>query len=200
MSSDKNTTRKRILEATWKLMEERHGRGVSMGDIAEAAGISRQAVYLHFGSRTDLMIATTQYVDEVNGLEDILKTLHDAANGIELLNISIDIWVNYIPKIFGMAKALLATRETDADAAAAWKDRMDVLYGICQKIIKTLDREGTLAPQWSQKEAADLLWTIVSVYNWEQLTNECGWTTSRVREKMKVLLHRAFVVPGAEKK
>ena len=33
-------------------MEKRRGQGVLMKDIAEAAGVSRQALYLHFGSRT----------------------------------------------------------------------------------------------------------------------------------------------------
>lgn len=36
-------------------MEDRRGQGVRMGDIAKAAGISRQAIYLHFDTRTALM-------------------------------------------------------------------------------------------------------------------------------------------------
>ena len=32
-------------------MEERNGQGVRMSDVAGAAGVSRQAVYHHFGSR-----------------------------------------------------------------------------------------------------------------------------------------------------
>jgi AcrR family transcriptional regulator len=54
----------------WRLMEERRGRGVRMRDIAEAAGVSRQAVYDHFGTRAKLLVATTHYVDEVRGLEE----------------------------------------------------------------------------------------------------------------------------------
>ena len=62
-------------------MEQRHGLGVSMGDIAKAAGISRQAVYLHFASRTELMIATTNYVDEVKGLNERLNRFKAATTG-----------------------------------------------------------------------------------------------------------------------
>jgi AcrR family transcriptional regulator len=39
-------------------MEERRGQGVCMRDIADAAGLSRQAVYDYFGSRTKLLVAT----------------------------------------------------------------------------------------------------------------------------------------------
>jgi AcrR family transcriptional regulator len=59
MSSSGLETRTRILEATRRLMEERRGQGVRMRDIAEEVGISRQAVYDHFGSRAKLLVATT---------------------------------------------------------------------------------------------------------------------------------------------
>ena len=48
------TTRDRILTAARKLLEER-GFDVGMGEIFRRAGISRQAVYLHFTSKTDLL-------------------------------------------------------------------------------------------------------------------------------------------------
>ncbi|MCA9734998.1 helix-turn-helix transcriptional regulator, partial [candidate division KSB1 bacterium] len=73
MSSKNKDTRTRILEVTWHLMEQQRGQGVRLADVAAAAGVSRQAVYLHFGSRTELMIATTAYVDEVKGLNDRLQ-------------------------------------------------------------------------------------------------------------------------------
>ena len=58
MSSENLETREKIMRATWKLLEESGGSGVRMSDIAKAAGISRQAVLHHFGSRDGLMRAT----------------------------------------------------------------------------------------------------------------------------------------------
>ncbi|MBL4878008.1 MAG: helix-turn-helix transcriptional regulator, partial [Hyphomonas sp.] len=55
MSSENLETREKIMRATWKLLEESGGSGVRMSDIAKAAGISRQAVYLHFPTRADLL-------------------------------------------------------------------------------------------------------------------------------------------------
>ena len=60
MSSHAPDTRTKILQATRQLMEERRGLGVRMSDIAKAAGVSRQAVYLHFDSRIELLSATTK--------------------------------------------------------------------------------------------------------------------------------------------
>jgi AcrR family transcriptional regulator len=164
-----------------------------MTDIAKAAGISRQAVYLHFGSRTELMIATTNYVDEVKGLNERLKHFQTATTGVELLEACVDVWGNYIPEIYGLAKALIGPRETDEATAAAWNGCMSGLREVCQEIIEALARDGILAPDWSRREAIEMFWTIISVHNWEQLTIECGWTNDQYIDWMKTLLKRTFV-------
>ncbi len=64
MSSESNETRRRILETTVRMLEKHGGRGVRMADIARQTGISRQAVYLHFASRAELLDAATTYLDE----------------------------------------------------------------------------------------------------------------------------------------
>ncbi len=193
MSSKETDTRKRILKATWQLMEQRLGKTISMSDVAKAVGISRQAVYLHFDSRTKLMIATSNYVDEIKNLDERLNKFKVASTGIEQLEACVEVWGGYIPEIYGLAKALLATRDTDEAAAAAWNNNMHCLRDICRETIETLKREGILTSEWSQEEAIEMFWTMISIYNWEQLTIECGWSTTQYIERMKVLLKRTFV-------
>lgn len=193
-------TRTRILEATWRLMEKGRGQGVRMGDIAKAAGVSRQAVYLHFESRTELIIATVDYVDEIKGLDERLALFRGAASGVALLEASIEVWGNHIPQIYGIAKALFSTRETDEASAAAWDSRMSGLRRYCTEVIEALDREGMLAPEWSRDQAIELYWTIISIHNWEQLTIECGWTTAEYIERITTVLKRTFVASAGGKK
>ena len=111
MSSLTIETRTRILEASVRLLEEHRGRSVRMADIAKAAGISRQAVYLHFASRAELLEATTLYLDEILGLEQRLARSRAADSGTERLDAYIEFWGNYIPEIYGVAKALLVAQE-----------------------------------------------------------------------------------------
>jgi AcrR family transcriptional regulator len=174
-------------------MEERGGQGVRMRDIAKAAGISRQAVYDHFGSRAKLLVATTHYVDEVRGLKERRRRFEEATSGVEHLEAYVEFWGNYIPEVYGMARALLAVRETDEAAAAAWDDRMGAVRESCRITIEVLHRDGMLAPEWSCDEAVDLMWTMLSIRNWEQLTVECGWSTSQYVDRMQKLLKRALV-------
>jgi AcrR family transcriptional regulator len=193
MSSGDPKTRTRILEATWRLMVERNGQGIRMRDVADAAGVSRQAVYDHFGSRAELMVATARYGDEVRGLEGRLVRYRAAERGMDRLGAFIEFWGNYIPEIYGIARAMLAARETDEAVAAAWEDRMAVVQEACRDIVGRLRRDGMLAPGWSEEEAGDLLWAMLSIGNWENLTLERGWSVDQYVEKMQALAKRAFV-------
>jgi AcrR family transcriptional regulator len=177
-------------------MEERNGQGVRMRDVAGAAGVSRQAVYDHFGSRADLMVATVRYGDEVLGLDERLGRYRALGSGVERLGAFIEFWGNYVPEIHGIARALMAARETDEAVAAAWDDRMGVVYEACRDIVERLHRDGTLAPGWSLDEAADLLWTMLSIHNWESLVPERGWPVEQYVARMQELAGRAFVRDG----
>jgi len=174
-------------------MEERSGQGVRMRDVAEAAGVSRQAVYDHFGSRAELMVATVRHGDEVLGLGGRLRRYRAATGGAERLGAFVEFWGNYVPEIHGIARALLAARETDEAVAAAWDDRMGVVYEACRDIVERLHRDGTLAPGWSLEEAADVLWTMLSIRSWESLVLERGWPVSRYVGRMQELTRHAFV-------
>lgn len=194
MSSDKSDTRTRILEMTVQILEEQGGRGVRMGDIAKAAGISRQAVYLHFTSRAELLVAATRHLDEVLDVNQRLAPSRAASNGIERLALYIEAWGSYIPEIYGVAKALLLVKDTDDAAAAAWNDRMQAMRNGCRAAIEALHTDGSLTPEWTPEKATDTLWTMLLVPNWENLTLECGWSTQQYVHWMKTLAKRTFVV------
>lgn len=170
-----------------------------MSDIAAAADVSRQAVYDHFGSRTDLLVATTRYMDQVLGLDERLRRWQAATSGVEILEAYVDFWGNYIPEIYSVAKALLAVQETDAAAAAAWNDSMTCVREGCCYTIEALQRDGLLAPPWNGDEAIDLFWTMLSIRNWEQLTIEHGWSTNQYIHHMQTLVKRTFVQAPEER-
>ena len=174
-------------------MVERVGRDVRMGDVAKGAGVSRQAVYDHFGSRAELMVATVRYGDGVLGLNGRLRRYRAAGSGVERLEAYVEFWGRYMPEIYGIARALLSEREGDEAVAAAWDDRMRAVYDACRDIIERLRRDGTLVSGWSTDEAADLLWTMLSIRNWESLTRERGWSVDHYVDRMQDLTKRVFV-------
>jgi AcrR family transcriptional regulator len=164
-----------------------------MGDIAKESGISRQAVYLHFASRTQLLVAATRYLDEKLDVDSRLAPSRAATSGVERLALYIECWGNYIPDIYGVAKALLLAQDTDEAAAAAWKDRMEAMRDGCRAAIEALHSDGTLAADWAPKKATDALWTMLLVPNWEALIIDCGWSTKQYVHWMKTVAERTFV-------
>ncbi|MCP5151856.1 MAG: TetR/AcrR family transcriptional regulator [Ectothiorhodospiraceae bacterium] len=193
MSSNSAPTRTRILEATVRMLEAHGGRGVRMGDIARAAGVSRQAVYLHFATRTELLVAATRHLDAQLDLDGRLARSRAAGSGVERLHRYIEFWGDYVPRIHAVARALLAARDTDEAAAAAWGDRMAALRDGCRAAVEALRDDGALAAGWSADSATDVLWTLLLVPSWEHLTRDCGWTGAEYVARMKTLASRALV-------
>ncbi len=187
MSSDQIDTRTRILEATWQLLEDSQGTGVRMSDIAKRAEVSRQAVYLHFGSRSELLIATTRYLDEVKDIDRRLAPSRNAKNGLQRLEMFILAWGNYIPEIYGVARALMAAQEADDAAAAAWSDRLAAIRDGCSAAVNALRRDGQLSTALPIKQSVDVLWTLLSVRNWEHLTVDCGWTNKQYVDRITAI-------------
>ena len=179
-------------------MEEQPGHGVRMSDIAKAAGISRQAVYLHFPARADLLIATTRYVDEVLDVDARLEPVRNAATGVEKLTLFIALWGEHVQQIYGVARALLAMRETDEAAAAAWDERMDAVRDGCRAAIEALHRDEALMEGWTVETATDLLWAMLSVRTWEQLTMERGWSQEDYVRRLQRQAQLTFVKPGEQ--
>lgn len=183
-SADLPPTRKKILDATWALLEENPTRIVPMSEIAKAAGISRQALYLHFPTRAELLIAVTRYTGDRLNVEERLAPSRAATTGQERLKAYIDFWAGFVPKMYGVMKALLVMRDTDEAAHAAWEDRMIAFREGCEAAVKALKADGDLRAGLTVPMATDLLWTWLSVRNWEHLTIDCGWSHERYRKVM----------------
>jgi len=87
-------------------------------------------------------------------------------------------------------------KDTDEEAAKAWDNRMQALRQGCKAAIDALERDRMLSPDHAPDQATDILWTMLSVRNWEQLTMECGWSQARYIATLKALARRIFVADG----
>ncbi len=184
MSSNRINTKSRILEVTWRLLESGN-KAIRMADIAKAAGVSRQALYLHFPSRAELLVATTRHIDKVKNVDARLARSRSASSGVERLHAFVDAWGGYIPQIHGISVALRAMRDTDKEAAAAWEDRMQAVRQGCEAAVLAILQDGYLKEGITKITGVDLLWTLLSVENWERLVLECGWSQSEYEQTLK---------------
>ena len=190
MSSEQTKTR--ILDTTWKLLEKRIEKN-RMSDIAKAVGISRQALYLHYPTRAELLIATTKHIDTVKKVNQRLELSRTAGSGVERLHFFIKAWGGYIPEIHGISVALRNMRKNDKAAAEAWDDRMQAVRHGCQAAVVEIAKDGKLKFDLSEQIATDILWTLLTIENWEKLVINCGWLQSAYEEKMIELAEIAIL-------
>lgn len=196
LSSRKERTRARILEAARRLLVARGYHGVGMEEIATAAGVSRQAVYLHFGSKAELMLAMVEHIDLTEGLYEVLEPFRAARTPLEALDAAVGVEATYEPRIYDIASVLYRARQSDPAAETAWQDRMVRRRSGWRELMEWLQRDGLLAEGWTVDDAADFVWALLSVHVYEYLVVERGWSTEQFADHLRSVLRRTLLRPG----
>ena len=188
-------TRNEILDTAWEMIAK-HGAEISLNDIAVAVGVTRQSIYVHFGSRGGLLVALVRRADERADIErKFEKALATEGAGARLAAF-LDVWFRFVPEIYPVAKDLVRLRATDAEAFAAWEDRMTDLRRVFGILTKSLRDDQALAAHWTAPRAAEFMWAGSSVENWGLLTVDCGWSANQAANAIKQSLARAILSVG----
>ena len=164
-----------------------------MSDVARDAGISRQAVYLHFGDRTELLLEVSRQADRDARTPARQRRIDQAATARQALHEAIAVQAEIKPKLRGIATALDTLRRTDDAANAAWQEREQARLDRCRDVVRRLKAEAELAPEYSVEDAAQLLWAVTSQRVWDDLVVDQGWTQARYRARVTKLLDDALV-------
>ena len=164
----------RILETAWDLVTERGTVDVTVGEIAVAAGVSRQLVYFHFENRAGLLTAMARHRDETSGFVEAVAATRrmPPVEGLEHL---LRAWCEYMPTIASVARAL----EVSDDGGSAWRQRMGELRDALRVAVARVD----LAPGWTVDAAADWAWSRIQPTTWRHLVGERGWTAEQYTER-----------------
>lgn len=176
-------TRTAVLNATWSLMADKKRLDVSQAEIAAAAGVSRQTLFIAFGSRAGLLTAMARNKDRQSDhvarlIEGSRAETVDPAGFLRYVGT----WLDYLPLIYPVGILLDAASLTDAEAAAAWDDRMKgaLLAGL-KRILARLEKAGHLRSGVRPERGAESIWSLIHPTAWRQLVVECGWTPEEFR-------------------
>lgn len=164
-----------------------------MAQIAEEAGVSRQALYLHFADRTSLFLEVSRMADATARTTSRQQRVDDAATGRDALREAIALQALLKPLLRGIATALDALRRTDPAADAAWKEREHARLRRCEIVVRRLQSDGDLAPGWDVKAAARCFWAVTSQRVWDDLVVDQGWSAVRYRKHLTQLLEAALL-------
>lgn len=187
-------TRTALLAAARALLEEGGFGALTIGAVADRAGVSRRAVYLHFASPSALIGALFDYVAEQEGLQASLRRVREAPDSLT----GLDEWARheatYHARILAVARALEHAGR-DNPEAAAWRQRIaDYQLADCRMLAERLQGEGRLAPGWTVATAADMLWALISTEALERLLVDRRWSPQRYAKLYAQLLRNAFAL------
>lgn len=186
-------TRVLILEAARAAMEDGHYHESGLGDIARRAGCSRQAVYLHFGSKAGLFGELMTFVEERERLADLLAGVRDAPTGREALDRLVAVHATFEPRIARLASAFEQARIVDPTFGDLYDQRMRWRYDGMRTIVLRLHDEGDLADGWTVDTAAAFVWTLTAPAAFRLLVADRGWSHRRWRTETTRLLRRALL-------
>jgi len=191
-------SRDRVLEAALRLIRKRGDAAVTMAQIAKAARLSRQAVYLHFADRADLMVALARHVNESLGVPAEIQRIMNTQTGMGMIEAFVSMQARGNPAVWAVARAIDAVRRTDAAAARAWQSRLKSRLEGCRAIVSRLKAEGSLRRELDPSIAADLLWTMTSLRMCEDLVLEREWSPEQYQEYLTNVLIGALTSSRSE--
>lgn len=189
-------TRAALLEAAREIVEERGVPALTMGAVAELAGVTRRSAYLRFESRTHLLTALFDYVNESEDLAASVRPVGDAPDAAAALQAWADHVARFHPRILRIARAVQSMKDTDPDAAEHWRLVQEDWHRLCLRLARRLHGEGAPAPGWTVETMADMLQALMSLDVLETLVYQRGWSVDDFAGHLARVAQSAFTTPG----
>ena len=188
--------RTRILREAWAMIEAGRIGDLTMAAVGKAAGVSRQTVYVQFGSRAGLLVQMVRERDETNPRGKQLTEALEEPDPVKALGDLTRVLARWWKDINPIAQALFAAALTDDAARAAWEDRMAHMHALAGPVVERLHANGVLAQGWSVASATEWLASELNPLGWVLLVEGTGWSQRRYEERVTAVV-RSVLVAGA---
>jgi len=193
MSSGRPDTRIAILNAARALFEEQGYHGAGLEAVAKRAGVSRQAIYLHFASKADLLTALHARIYETDVVPALDRyPVWTASTALEGLDALIAVDAEVASKVWRIHEALVVARRHHDEVDETLRPREAERYSELERLGRWLRKEGDLPTHMRVGTFADIMWGLTSLGTFHNLVIERGWSPARfvawVRQTMRAQL------------
>jgi AcrR family transcriptional regulator len=176
-------TRERILSAAWRVARERGSVEFTLAEIAAQAGVSRQALYLHFDNRAGLLVEMARRIDHGSGFVTRVAATRKlpALKGFRQV---LRLWYDHLAEILPVARALEAAAITGAEGSTAYHDRMRAWRETLRISVAALADGGHLRREWTVDHATDWVWMRTQPANYEYLVSHRHWPAATATQRL----------------
>jgi AcrR family transcriptional regulator len=175
-------TRRRIVEATRRLLQSEGYAGMTIEAIAHRAQVSAQSVYAIFKSKTGILIALLDQSTFGPDYEEVLRQAHKASDPETRLRLAAGV-ARQIRGVQSAAFDLLRSAGVVApELAKLGQQRERLRYEKEKGVIRFLRDSGRLRSGLNQKTARDIFWMLTGGDVYRMLVRERGWSPQKYQD------------------
>ena len=168
-------TRLRIRESARELFERKGFAQTTIAEIAKSAGVAVPTVYATFGSKSGIVIAMMDELEELAGGEEAGRLVLDAPTPREQLHY----FLAFVRALFerggGVLRAAMAARE-DPDVQAMARTGNERRLEGARFLATGWSERGALRPEVPPSAAAEQLWLLTAAEHYFHAVDDLGWT------------------------
>ncbi|HEX4539309.1 MAG TPA: helix-turn-helix domain-containing protein [Acidimicrobiales bacterium] len=168
-------TRREILQAARRLFAEHGFANTSIQQIAEHAGVAVQTIYSSVGSKSALVPALNDLIEEESDVAGLAAELSEETDPAQLIAKGVHLTRQLNERCGDLIRALLSAEPSDPDAAGVVAEGMRRHQQGLTGLAGRLGSLGALRADVTPERAAGVLSMMTSSASWRQLT-AAGWT------------------------
>ena len=186
-------TRRRIVEATRRLLQSEGYAGMTIQAIAQRAGVSAQSVYAIFKSKTGILIALLDESTFGPAYEDLVREAQGASDPETRLRLAARV-ARQIRGAQSAAFELMRGAGVVAPELAKLElQRERLRYENEKDVIRSLRDAGSLQPGLTYKTARDIFWMLTGGDVYRMLVRDRRWSPQRYQDWLADTLVRSLV-------
>lgn len=178
-------TRAAVLDAAKDLFTTRGYVATTVRAIADEAGVHLDTLYATVGRKPQIMLALVESAlsgqpEAVTAEDrDYVRRIRASADAAEMIDIYADAVTRIQQRLAPVFGALRVAADTDDACAAVWRDVSDRRAANMLLLAQDLRATGALRDDLTDREVADVIWSMNAAEHWDLLVVRRGWSPDR---------------------
>ncbi|MFI2486631.1 TetR/AcrR family transcriptional regulator [Promicromonospora kroppenstedtii] len=191
------STRAAILDAAEELFAQDGYARVTIGRIAQAAGVAPNTVYVAFGNKVGLVRGLTERASGEDSIQETLAAIAESDDAEAIVDLTVRSTGDVVHGHRRLMTLLIANAAADPEIGATLQGTERLLrerFGLITGRLATL---GALRPDLDADQATDLLTYYLSPESWLRL-DALGWDPDASRSWLRGQLGLALLGSGSD--
>jgi AcrR family transcriptional regulator len=189
-------TRRRIVEATRRLLQSEGYAGMTIEAIAARAEVSAQSVYAIFKSKTGILMELLDQSTFGPEYEDAVRQALNASEQETRLRIAARIARQIHDAQSATFDLLRGAGVVAPELAKLEQQRESLRYERQERMIISLHEAGKLRPGLDKRTARDIFWMLTGRDVYRMLVRERGWSPQKYQDWLAEALVQSLLARG----